>query len=128
MCARTGLEGTEVFPPSETLFRPEVSIALFRIAEEALALVASHESAKSAKLSVLQDADTITMRFADDGVFCPPASQPLDESPTLASMRHRIGVLGGTLDIEGSADTPSSMSISVPLGGLVLAPGADVTR
>jgi signal transduction histidine kinase len=124
MCARTGLTGSEVFPPSETLFRPEASIALFRIAEEALALVASHDSAKCTKLSVLQDAETITMRFADDGVFCPPHVPPLEESPTLASMRHRIGVLGGTLDIQGSEHTPSSMSVSVPLGGLVLVSGA----
>ena len=86
-------------------FSPDAAIGVFRIAQEALTNILKHSEAKSADLSITIGGDTVTLQISDDGKGIASAVT----APRLASMRHRIGGLGGTWDVR-----------SPPSGGAVV--------
>ena len=113
-CARAGLRCAGHYPHSEMHFTPEASIALFRIAQEALAISNTHSSVTTAELCVSTDRETITLRFANDETACPPVE--VDRGTVVfASMLHRIRVLGGKLEISPSPSNGTAMTITIPL-------------
>src|SRR5919202_5653765 len=72
----------------------EVEQALFRAAQEALANVARHSDAKSVEVDLTYDADTVTLRVADDDRGFDPAKDRGDGFG-LQSMSERLAKLGG---------------------------------
>jgi signal transduction histidine kinase len=113
-CSRFGLQCSEQYPHSELHFTPEASIALFRIAQEALAISSTHASVTKEELWVSAGHETITLRFANDETGSQPDEIARD-TPLLASMLHRIHVLGGSLHIESSPPNGTVMTISIPV-------------
>ena len=119
VCARTGRRCSGHYPPSEMHFTPEASIALFRIAQEALAISNTHSSVTTAELSVSTDRETITLRFANEEIACPPVG--LDRGAAVfASMLHRIRVLGGNMEISPSPPNGTALTITIPLTRILL--------
>jgi signal transduction histidine kinase len=105
---------TESYPKIEPLFESHAAIALFRIAQEALSIVLKRVSVKSADLTVCVNHGNFWMSFSDDGV--PNAETPTeDPAMILASMRHRIRVLGGTVAISRTDAGATVLTISMPL-------------
>jgi signal transduction histidine kinase len=127
-CARSGLQCSERYPHSELRFTPEASIALFRIAQEALAISSTHDSVTKEELCVSTECETITLRFANELRFAndestsPPGVIDRD-TPLFASMVHRIEVLGGSLHIESSPHNGTAMTISIPVSRALLPSG-----
>jgi signal transduction histidine kinase len=118
-CARSGLQCSEQYPHSELRFTPEASIALFRIAQEALAISSTHGSATKNELRVSTERETITLRFANGDIASPPDA--IDrQTPLFASMLHRIHVLGGSLHIDSSPPNGTAMTISIPISRALL--------
>jgi signal transduction histidine kinase len=119
VCAQAGLRCSGHYPPSEMHFTPEASIALFRIAQEALAISKTHSSVTTAELLVSTDRETITLRFANDEIASPPVG--VDRGAAVfASMLHRIRVLGGNLEISPSSPNGTAMTITIPLTRILL--------
>ena len=118
-CARAGLRCAGHYPHSEMHFTPEASIALFRIAQEALAISNTHSSVTTAELCVSTDRETITLRFANDETACPPVEVGRG-TVVFASMLHRIRVLGGKLEISPSPSNGTAMTITIPLTRILL--------
>jgi signal transduction histidine kinase len=112
---RAGLVSTENYPEAELSFRPDVLIALFRIAQEALEISLIHEFVKSAALSVIVEHDTLTMRFSDDGRMATPLAHHKRGRHTLASMRHRLRTLGGHVKITTPVAGGTILLATVPL-------------
>lgn len=81
---------------------PEVEIALYRVAREALFNIARHARASEAEVSLVRTAHQLTLTVCDDGIGI---REPLTSSAKsgagvgLASMRERIAALDGTLTI-----------------------------
>lgn len=116
---QAGLHCSGRYPPSEMHFTPEASIALFRIAQEALAIANAHSSDTKAELLVSTDREAITLRFANDEMASPPAE--VDRGTAVfASMLHRVQVLGGNLEISRSPPTGTAMTIKIPLTSILL--------
>jgi signal transduction histidine kinase len=105
---------TESYPTIEPQFESHAAIALFRIAQEALSIVLKRVSVKSADLTVSVNQGNFWMSFSDDGVS--NAETPT-EAPAmiLASMRHRVRVLGGTVAISRTDAGATVLTISMPL-------------
>src|ERR1700722_4622615 len=112
-CARSGLQCSAQYPPAEMNFAPEDSIALFRIAQEALTVCNAQASVKKAELRVSAQDETIILRFANDDHASPNAINR--DTPVFASMLHRINVLGGTVDTACATPNGTSMTISIPI-------------
>jgi signal transduction histidine kinase len=113
-CARSGLQCSAQYPPAEMHFAPEYSIALFRIAQEALTVCNTQSSVTKAQLCVSAEREMIILRFSNDEDAAPPFAI-YRETPVFASMLHRIEVLGGTVDIVGDPPNGTALTISVPM-------------
>jgi signal transduction histidine kinase len=118
-CARTGLRCSGDYPQSEMHFTPETSIALFRIAQEALSIANTHPSLTKAAFSVSTERETMTLRFASDDTASPLTAVDRD-NPIFGSMLHRIRVLGGNLDFLSLPSNGSAMIISIPIARALL--------
>jgi signal transduction histidine kinase len=113
-CARSGLRCTAQYPPAEMHFAPEYSIALFRIAQEALAVCTTQSSVSKAEFRVSAERERISLRFGNDDHAAPPFAVYRD-TPVFASMLHRIEVLGGTVDIVSEPPNGTVLTISIPM-------------
>jgi signal transduction histidine kinase len=92
----------------------EISVCLFRIAQEALRNAARHSRARRVALAVTTTNGSVRMTVSDDGVGFVPAQRRI-RSLGHASMRERAHLLGGTLEIESAAGRGTTIEVSVPL-------------
>jgi len=106
---------TESYPAVEPAFEPDASIGLFRIAQGALAMIFNRGAVKSADLHIHLDSDAIWLTFTDDGT--PVMSEGIESgtADVIASMRHRISVLGGTLSVVQTPGATTVLTASMPL-------------
>jgi signal transduction histidine kinase len=111
---------TETYPDVEPAFESHAAIALFRIAQGALSLAVKRASVKSTDLTIKVDKDNFSMRFSDDGA--PNVDKKIGEpAMILASMRHRIRVLGGEVHITRSEVGATALTAWMPLSESVTA-------
>jgi len=104
---------TQTYPDVEPQFASHATIALFRIAQEALSIVLKRASVKSIDLTVSVDQENFWMRLSDDGV--PTAETQTIVQMILASMRHRIRVVGGTVQISRTEAGATILAVAMPL-------------
>jgi signal transduction histidine kinase len=102
------------YPDFEPVFESGTAIALFRIAQDALSMALLRVSMKSTDLCVRADPANFWMRFSDDGTVN-TEEQSEDPAMILASMRHRIQVLGGTIEVSESGANFTATTIWMPL-------------
>jgi hypothetical protein len=109
---------TENFPDVEPPFEPHVATSLFRIAQEALSIALKRASVKSTDLTVCVDHGNFSMRFSDDGV---PNAELRTEDPAmiLASIRRRIRMLGGCVQLFRAEAGATVLTVSMPLPNIV---------
>jgi signal transduction histidine kinase len=119
-CRRTGLRCTETIPDAELKFSPDAAIGVFRIAQEALTNILKHSEAKSADLSIVMEADTLTLRITDDGKGIPSGRLANSTTHGLSSMRHRISGLGGVCEIHSPSSGGTVVSARIPLNAMLL--------
>jgi signal transduction histidine kinase len=119
-CGNAGLNCTESYPEDEPPFKSEASIALFRIAQEALSNILKHANAKTVDLSVDMDEETLLMRISDDGSGIPAGRFLASGSHGLASMRHRVRALGGRLDLRSPTSGGTLLFVQIPIANAVL--------
>lgn len=112
--SNSGVVLTESFPDVEPQFESHAAIALFRIAQEALSIVLKRESVKSTDLTVRVNQGNFWMSFSDDGVLN-AKTQTENQAMILASMRHRIRVLGGTVQISRNDAGATVLTVAMPL-------------
>jgi signal transduction histidine kinase len=101
------------YPDLEPAFESGTAIVLFRIAQEALSMALLRVSVTSSDLSVRADPANFWMRFSDDGT--PNAEEQSEEyAMILASMRHRIRALGGTIEISKNEADVTATTVWMP--------------
>jgi signal transduction histidine kinase len=105
---------TEAYPDVEPLFESGTPIVLLRIAQEALSIALMRVAIKSTDLTVRADPTNFWMRFSDDGA---PDAEDQSEDPAmvLLSMRHRIRVIGGKVEISPNKLGPTALTVWIPL-------------
>ena len=100
-----------------TGIRREAALCVFRVAQEALNNVARHAGASAASVTLRRDADGLLLTVRDDGAGFDPASPGSGRSLGLASMRERVRLVNGTLDIESAPGQGTSVVAWVPFKG-----------
>jgi PAS domain S-box-containing protein len=98
-----------------TLIPPDAALTLFRIAQEALRNVARHAGSKVAAVSLRPLDSGLQLAVTDNGIGFNPARQGGRPSLGLASMRERVRLLGGELDIESAPGQGTTILAWVPL-------------
>ncbi len=99
---------------------PNIEIALYRIAQEALSNTAKHARAQSVTLDLDRQDASIRLTIADDGTGFgeKDAARARDEGHGmgLMSMRERSELLGGTFRVDTAADRGTTIIVTLPLG------------
>jgi two-component system sensor histidine kinase UhpB len=91
----------------------EVELVLYRIAQESLTNALRHAHAGEVTVALEADAESVTLRVADDGDGLPPGLPR--GTAGLAGMRERALLVGGRLSIESRPRGGAEVRLTVPL-------------
>lgn len=96
---------------------PEIELALFRIAQEAVSNARRHGSATHVVVVLERTANGVGLSVTDDGHgFLPRRIGPVGRSGEgLPGMRERAQILGGQLTIDSTPGSGTRVTVSVPL-------------
>lgn len=119
-CSRRGRQssfeiGVDLDPSAAGLDR-EAALCLFRVAQEALTNVARHAAAHVVTVTLRRLDDGVVLAVRDDGVGFAPRDPGRRRRLGLASMRERIWLVKGTLDVESEPGAGTSVVAWVPDG------------
>jgi signal transduction histidine kinase len=90
---------------------PEVKVAVYRIAQEALNNVAKHSGASHATVSLHGEPQSVKLRISDDGRGFDPSYVPPDHLG-LGIMRERAEAVGATLRIESQPGQGTQVEVA----------------
>jgi two-component system NarL family sensor kinase len=98
---------------------PEVALAFFRIAQEALNNIGKHSKATSASIALTREGREIVMGASDNGVGFALGGRPSSgRGIGLGNMRERATAVGGSITIRSSPGGGTSLVVRAPLAGL----------
>jgi two-component system, NarL family, sensor histidine kinase UhpB len=117
LCTRIGAQGSLTvgrdlqgrLPP----LSPDVELVVYRIAQEGLTNALRHSDARSATVTLKADAETLTLRVADDGKGMPV--QLPGSTAGIAGMRERALLVGGRLSIQSRPDLGTEVRLTIPV-------------
>jgi len=92
----------------------EAQLCLFRVAQEALSNVARHAGTNAASVALRSADGGVVLAVRDEGVGFDLASPRSGRSLGLASMRERLQLVNGTLDIETAPGRGTTLVAWVP--------------
>jgi len=91
---------------------------IYRVAQESLNNILKHAEASSVAMIVRIDDGTLTIIIEDDGKGFDAEGHSTETGPGgfgLPSMRERMNLIGGSMEIESSLDVGTSIILKVPL-------------
>ena len=107
-------------PDKNLELAPEPSIAMYRIAQEAITNIAKYAAAKTVSVALGCDGHALVLEIADDGVGF-DARHMRPQSHGLPGMRQRMVGLGGTLQVESSVGKGTRVQAHLPIAAQPLA-------
>jgi PAS domain S-box-containing protein len=111
---RAGLPIEVTADPSLPRLSPDIEVACFRIAQEALTNVVRHAHAGRAGITLKRGAAAVELSIQDDGIgFVVGKASPA--STGLASMQERAKLLGGTVQIASAPRRGTKVIATLPL-------------
>jgi two-component system sensor histidine kinase UhpB len=110
--ARSGVAVSVQAEPGERL-SPEVEIALFRIAQEALNNIAKHARATRATIVLGRAATDCVMWISDNGIGSGHA-EPRRPGLGMVTMRERAQAVGGSFEISSPPGNGTQLTVRVP--------------
>jgi len=100
---------------SDVELPPEVSIALYRIVQEALTNIVKYASARNVDVELLGDSEGVSLIVHDDGAGLPAGVESSRLSHGIVGMRQRVRALNGTFKISSRAGTGTTIEVYIPL-------------
>ena len=113
--ARTKIATELVAPEDLGEVSEAVSIALFRILQEALTNVMRHAAATRVTVRLEREADALVMEVADDGRGFEQPDRPYPVSLGLLGMRERAATLGGLTIVKSEPGRGTTVHVKLPL-------------
>jgi signal transduction histidine kinase len=113
---RTGIRAEFACADDAPLARiaPAMSLALYRVMQEALGNVARHARAARVSVCIAFDADGVTLAVEDDGIGIGPAARRKNGRFGLAGMRARCETFGGNLRVASMKSGGASVRARLP--------------
>jgi PAS domain S-box-containing protein len=103
-------------PAEDSQLSKELSIALFRILQEALTNVACHSQATNCTAELRLDESQAILSISDEGRGITSDQISAPESLGLLGMRERVKTLGGQFIVEGKPGQGTLLTARIPLG------------
>ncbi|MGI4815559.1 MAG: sensor histidine kinase [Janthinobacterium lividum] len=111
---RNGWQASLTMPEHDVPLEEPLSIALFRIAQEALTNAAKYAGATTVLLALDVGADFVRLRVEDDGVGIAPADLQRSKAHGLLGMRQRVAAHGGDFKIAALPAGGTAVSVFMP--------------
>ena len=105
----------------------QVSIALYRMVQEALTNVARHAHAGHVHIDLRRQDDELVLSVRDDGIGMPGLPPQRDSQYGLLGMQERADMLGGRLELDNPPEGGAQVRVRVPLRRPAPAPSAMTT-
>jgi signal transduction histidine kinase len=97
---------------------PEIELALYRIAQEALSNVVRHSGARDADVTLTFKPQTVTLAVRDDGRGFAVPESPAEMAPQghygLLGIHERAELIGSQLTIEAAPGRGTRLQVVVP--------------
>src|SRR5262245_2030150 len=93
----------------------EAALGLFRVAQEALQNVSRHSQCKAVNVRLIAERGGVQLVITDDGIGFDSAQPNSAPSLGLASMRQRVRLLGGNIDVQSEPGHGTTISAWIPL-------------
>lgn len=106
-------------PDQELDLVQKASIAMYRIAQEAITNIAKYAAAKTVSVSLNCDGQALVLEVLDDGVGF-DAHHMRPQSHGLPGMRQRMIGLGGTLQVQSQVGTGTRVRARLPIAAQAL--------
>lgn len=110
--ARTGVTGQFVNRGVSQSLPQDIATCLYRVAQESLGNIARHAQASTMSVELTGTKDTLTIVITDDGVGFDP--HHVRNGLGLLSMKERIALVNGTLDIASTVGKGTHVCVRVP--------------
>jgi signal transduction histidine kinase len=114
-CSSAGVELHAFFPENEPVLNTDMSIAIFRVAQEAFINLVKHASATAVTVILRTTEQELTLSIEDNGIGITSSTKPPTGSHGLLSMRHRMQAIGGSFQIGQIAPKGTRVVVIVPL-------------
>ena len=95
----------------------ELTLCLFRVAQEALRNSTIHSGAASARVFLINTGNQVRLSISDDGCGFDLSGAESESGLGLTSMRERSQIVGGTIMISSTPSSGTVIEVSVPLSG-----------
>jgi signal transduction histidine kinase len=92
-----------------------VSLCVFRIVQEGLQNVAKHSQSKLCRVELTTENHALVLRIVDSGVGFDPAGLGRQTGLGLVSMRERLRLVNGKIQLSSSPKHGTSLEIQVPV-------------
>jgi signal transduction histidine kinase len=113
---RTGIESSYVVKEPEGTLPPEMSICVYRVVQEILSNIARHAQASQVEVELICEIDGISLSVRDNGVgFDPVHADQKSEHLGLLSMKERVRMAKGTLEVESAPMHGTEIRVEIPL-------------
>jgi signal transduction histidine kinase len=115
LSARVGIHVTVQAVEPDLRVPPDASIALFRIAQEALNNVTKHAGAEHVWINLWRKDAEFVMSISDDGIGLQKIEDSQRSGLGMTTMRERAQAVGGRFDIERLPEGGTRVTVGVPL-------------
>jgi two-component system, NarL family, sensor histidine kinase UhpB len=112
--AQTGIKADLSTRGENTPLEPDEEIAVYRIAQEALANIARHAEATVVEVGLRTDENGVELTVRDDGRGFEPTRAAGGAGLGLGGMAERARLVGGELTIESQPGTGTELCLRVP--------------
>jgi signal transduction histidine kinase len=92
-----------------------ISLNLFRIAQESLRNVGKHSHARNVRIELQGGGGHLVLRISDDGVGFSPGLRSLHAGLGMVSMRERLKLVGGELNVRSTEPGGTVVEARVPV-------------
>jgi signal transduction histidine kinase len=115
VCERAGLQCALNLDDTEIELPPDVTIAIYRIVQEALTNIVKYAKARHVDVDLVQSSEEVSLVIRDDGVGLPPGADTNKLSHGISGMRQRVRALGGEFSIRGKPRAGTTLELTIPL-------------
>ena len=115
--ARTGIKSTYVHKDPLTALPAEPTICLYRVAQESLSNIVRHAQASHVEIELICEDDVVSLSVRDNGVgFDAGHLAQVGGHLGLLSMKERVRLAKGTLEVESALTLGTQIRVEIPLG------------
>jgi signal transduction histidine kinase len=114
---RTGIPCSYVYKDPVGILPPDLTICIYRVVQECLSNISRHAQASQVEIELICESDGVSLSVRDNGVgFDASHRDQMSEHLGLLSMKERVRMVKGTLEVESTPLQGTQIRADIPLG------------